>query len=144
MTLLSLWNHSTKLTIIIMLTKIKIKLFQTAIIWKLFKLCLSSNIVFRWALLLIKLISVILRTRCCAILELAYNLPLTYLCLQGESDMSYEDHVPLVTDPSVEVIGDILSKLSAVQIQTIMNSVFEEMLGDVKVRYCPIRILYLP
>ncbi|KAK2174900.1 hypothetical protein NP493_768g00000 [Ridgeia piscesae] len=50
----------------------------------------------------------------------------------GESDTSYGDHVPVAMDPSVEVIGDILSKLSAVQIQTIMNSVFEDMLGDVK------------
>ena len=63
------------------------------------------------------------------------ELTFTYLCLQGESDTSYGDHVPVAMDPSVEVIGDILSKLSAVQIQTIMNSVFEDMLGDVKVRY---------
>ena len=44
-----------------------------------------------------------------------------------------DEPVPLNMEPSMEVVGDILNQLSANQIQTIMNSVFDEMLGDVKV-----------
>ena len=54
--------------------------------------------------------------------------------IEGAEFEGADDQIALEEQPSIEVLTDILSQLSAAQIKNIMNSVFDEMLGDMKVR----------
>ena len=54
--------------------------------------------------------------------------------VEGAETEGTDDQIALEEQPSIEVLTDILSQLSAAQIKDIMNSVFDEMLGDMKVR----------